>query len=286
MAIVFPESQPVDHLTAVAKKGRESGELWYPRGVAIDPTTNHIYVAEGDVNFPKVSIFSEFGEYLNSYTHKQMKALYGIAIDEDNLYVTDEEVHAVFHLKIDSDLNLVARIGSKGSAIGQFDHPRQLSISSNGDVYIADSYNNRIQILDCSLHPIREVAHPSMYIPRDVKLTAEEMYVLCPSYSPCVHVFTHTGHKLRSIITLGEGMQVSRPFFFCFDTEKNLFISDRRDHQIKIFSNEGSLLDTIGEYGHQGGMFRFPQGLAMTSNLKLVVVSDNHNYGVQIFSSL
>ena len=286
MAIAFPDSQPVDHLTAVAKRGQAPGELWYPRAVAIDPATNHIYVTEGIFILTRVSIFSDFGEFLNSYTHEYMKGLWGIAIHGNNLYLTDKKVHAVFHLKIETDLRLVARLGSRGSGIEQFDDPSQLSISTNGDVYIADTNNNRILILDSSIHPIREVTHPTIHKPWDVKLTTEEMYVLCSDGSPCVHVFNHTGHKIRSLITRGRGMQVTRAYFLCLDDKKNLFISDSRDHQIKIFSNEGSLLHTIRERGHQGGMFDFPLGLALASNLKLVAVSANHNYGLQIFSSL
>ena len=171
MAIAFPDSHPVDHLTAVAKIGKAPGELWCPRGVAIDPVTNHIYVAEGGLNynFARVSIFSESGKFLSIYSHEHMKALCGIAIHGNNLYVTDYEVHAVFHLKIEADFRLVARLGSRGSGIGQFDEPRQISISTNGDVYIADTNNNRIQVLDCSLNPLREVTHLSMHRPYDVK---------------------------------------------------------------------------------------------------------------------
>ena len=287
MALAFPDPEPVDHLIAVSRKGRAPGELLYPQGVAIDPATKHIYIAEGCYppwNFARVSIFSESGEYLNSYTHGTMKSLWGIAIHGNNLYVTDWNAHAVLHLKIESDLYLVARIGSRGSGIGQFDAPRQLAISPNGDVYVADVYNNRIQILDYSLNPIRKVTHPSIHRPYDVKLTTEEMYVITPDDSPCVHVFTHTGHKIRSLITCGEGMQVSCPLFFCLDVKENLFISDFQEHQIKMFSNEGSLLDTLGEYGHQVGMFYFPKGLALASNLSLVTVSNNRNYSLQIFS--
>ena len=286
MAIAFPDLQPVDHLTAVAKEGKAPGELWNPFGVAIDPATNYIYVTERGLNFARVSIFSEFGEFLNSYTHEHMESLWGIAIHGNNLYVTDDWLHAVFHLKIEADLRLVGRVGSRGSGMGHFDEPRQLSISTNGDVYIADRDNNRIQILDSSLHPIREVTDPSMHRPHDVKLTTEEIYVISRDDSPCVHVFNHSGHKMRSIITRGRGMQVFRPHFFCLDAKKNLFISDCWVHQIKIFSNEGALLDTIGEYGHQSGMFNYPQGLSLASNLKLVSVFVNHNCQLQIFSSL
>ena len=215
-----------------------------------------------------------------------MKSLRGIGMNVNNLYLTDTMVHAVFHLKIEADFRLVARLGSRGSGIGQFNYPCQLSISTNGDVYIADSRNNRIQILDCSLHPIREVKHPSMHRPYDVKLTTEEMYVLSLVYSPCVHVFNHTGHKIRSLITRGRGMQVDTSSFFCLDTKKNLIISDWGSHQIRIFSNEGALLHTIGEPGHQVGMFHYPQGLALISDLNLITVSSNDNYRLQFFSFL
>ena len=276
---VVPRYHDMRPKVTVAKRGKAPEELWSPQGIATDPATNHIYIAEGGIypNFARVSIFSESGEYLNSYTHKHMKSLYGIAIHENNVYVTDRRVHAVFHLKIEADFRLVTKLGSSGSGIGQFDYPSQLSISTNGDVYIADRDNNRIQILNCSLHPIREVTHPSMHWPRDVKLTTEEMYVLSRNDSPCVHVFNHTGHKIRSLITLGRGRQVTMPFFFCLDTKKNLIISDNSANQIKIFSNEEALFHTIGEYGHQTGMFDSPHGLALTSNLNLVTVSSNDN---------
>ena len=288
MAVAFSDPQPVEHLTAVAQKGKALGELWYPNGVAIDQATNQLYVAEGSwaPNFARVSIFSESGEHLESYTHEHMESLWGIAIHGSNMYVTDCELHAVFHLKKDVYFRLVTRLGSRGSGIGQFDDPCQLSISTNGDVYIADRCNNRIQILDSSLYPIREVAHPSMHWPLDVKLTAEAMYVLTSEDLSCVHLFTHTGHKMSSLITCGKGMQVARPFFFHLDTKNNLIISDFWANQIKIFSNDGALLQTIGEHGYQVGMLDRPRGLALTSNLNLVAVSSNYNYGLQIFSSL
>ena len=79
---VVPRYLQMNHAVAVAKEGQAPGELWYPNGAAIDPTTNHIYVAEGDFmpNFARVSIFSETGEYLRSYTHEYMESLQGIAI--------------------------------------------------------------------------------------------------------------------------------------------------------------------------------------------------------------
>ena len=64
------------------------------------------------------------------------------AIHRDNLYVTD------IQFKIEADMRLVAKLGSKGSGIGQFDYPRGLTVSINGDVFVVDCDRNRIQILD------------------------------------------------------------------------------------------------------------------------------------------
>ena len=275
-----------DHLTVVAKEGKAPGELWFPSCVAFDRVSNHIYVAEGDIldSFARVSIFSESGDFLNSYTHEEMKVLHGITIHGSNIYITDYSIHCVFHFKIEPNFSLVGMLGCRGSGMGQFDQPRELSTSTKGDVYIADRDNNRIQIIDSSLHPIRAVTHSSMHKPCDVKLTTDEMYVLCPVDSPCVHVFTHTGEKIRSLISCGEGMKVIKPQFLCLDIEGNFLISDWVPDLIKRFSDEGALHHTIGESGCEAGTFDFINGIVLTSNLSLVCLSWNPDCVLQIFS--
>ena len=47
-------------------------------------------------------------------------------------------------------------------------------------------------------------------------------------------------------------------------------------------SPEGNLLHTKGREGHQPGMFYCPRGVAVTPNRRLVCVSENKNYGLQI----
>ena len=268
-------------------------------GVAIDTVTNYIYVAEHNKIYHcyrqegqgRLCIFSEKGEHLHSYTHRDMKAPWGIAIHGNNAYVTDIKAHAVFHLRISgTQLHLLARKGIRGSAIGQFDYPHQLSVSVNKEIFVADYKNNRIQILDSSVHPIGEIRHPSIRYPRDVKLTADEMYVLTAFDATCIHVFSHKGVKIRSLITRGKGMQMVIPSFFCIDANQGLVIGDLRTNDIKVFSSEGVLLHKIGEQEHQVGMFHQPSGVTLIYNpnfkfSKLVVVSQNENYNPQIFFS-
>ena len=278
-----------DHLIACIKKGRAPGELWYPHGFAIDSNSNQIYVAEGNLgenNIARVSIFSETGEFLNTFSHPDMKEPYGIAIHTDNVYVTDRKEHSVFHFNVEAHFRLVARIGCRGSGIGQFNWPIQLAVSTNGDVFVADYHNNRVQILDCNLHYQRHLSLHSLTQPRDIKLTQDEVYILCRRFqflpsSPCIKVFSYSGVLIRSLIMCGPDCDARFPSFFCLDANSNFLISDCS--QIKIFSKEGTLLHTLGEDGHGVGMFQNFGGIALTENRKLIVVSQNRMYSLQIF---
>eukprot|EP00800_Vazella_pourtalesii_P010202 TRINITY_DN253_c0_g1_i6.p1 TRINITY_DN253_c0_g1~~TRINITY_DN253_c0_g1_i6.p1 ORF type:complete len:124 (-),score=20.70 TRINITY_DN253_c0_g1_i6:38-409(-) len=119
--------------------------------------------------------------------------------------------------------------------------------------------------------------------PFDVKVSRDCLYVLCPFSNPCMLVLTLEGDMLHSLITRGEGMDVSYPYFFCFDSLNNYVISDSSSHSIRVFSPEGNLLHTIGREGHQPGMFYCTKGVAVTPNRRLVCVSKNVNYCLQIF---
>ena len=270
---VIPQYQRMEQIVAVGETGKNPGQLYCPNGVAIDDTTNHIYIAEGYDGFARVSIFSERGDFLNSFTHERMGWPWGIAFYMNNVYVTDMQAVGVFHFKIEADILPVAALLGYGSTDGKFISPKQLTVSDNGDLYIADSNNHRIQILDESLNFKRSITHESMHCPEDVKLTTEEIYILSLINNPCVHVFSLAGDKLRSFITSRNiGMQVSRAYFFCLDAEKNLIISDCLDHCIKVFSSNGLLLHTIRDEQHFPGL-GCPHGIALTQQLKLVVIA-------------
>ena len=209
---------------------------------------------------------------------------HGIALHRDNIYVTDIIRHAVFHFRMEQQIRHVATLGwGEGSSGEQLNNPQGLTVSTDGDVFVTDCDNHRVQILDPSLRFKRHVTHQSMKYPRDVELTRDEMYVLCQD-SPCVLMFSHAGEMRRSLVTRGRGMQVSNAMFFFLDAQQNLFISDRGAHSVKIFSKDGICLHTVGQEGHGRGMLYHPTGVALTKDLNLVIVSHNDNFSLQIFS--
>ena len=267
-------------VVATGKKGSAPGELAAPYGVAIHEETHQIFVANCALD--RVEIFSETGEFISQLGVGQLSSPRGIAIHGDSLYVSGEYDHTVSQFSL-IEMCRVRRIGGEGSSDGQFNEPRQLTTDPIGRVFIADTDNDRICIHDPDLNHLHNITHESMSLPYDVKVSHDFLYVLCPNNSPCMLVLTLEGDMIHSLITCGEGMDVLRPLFFYLDPLSNFVLIDLESHSIRVFSPEDNLLHTMGREGHQQGMFDKPTGVAITSNGRLVCVSENRNYGLQIF---
>ena len=299
MAVRFPEGSQISstedecrdylftHMTAVMTRGKSTEELWKPRAIAIDSNTGEIYVAEGN---SRVTIFSETLEFLKTFTHKNMKSPWGIVIHNDSLYMTDILRHSVFYFKVTGaspsvrSFPLINEEGGIGSDTNNYNEPRQLAVFiTNGYIYVSDYYNHRIKILDEDLHYIRHISHTSMTTPSDVKLTPDAVYVLSDSDAYCIHVFSHAGGKIQSLIPCGYGPggQVEYPYFFCLDSRGNFVISDCVLCQIRIFSKEGKLIyKLIHDQWRTSSKF----GVAQTANEKLLTVSQDGYRLVNMFS--
>ena len=264
-------------VVATGNEGFAPGELNYPQSVAIHDETHQVFVA--NARNDSVEIFSESGEFLSQLGVGQLSYPWGIAIHGDGVYVSCLGDHTVNKFSL-TEMCLVRRIGGEGSDNGQFSSPRQLTTDLIGRVFIADSYNKRICVHDPDLNHLRNISHEFMSQPFDVKVSRDCLYVLCPN-NPCMHILTLEG-DIHSLITCEE-MDVLCPHFFCFDPLNNFVLNDDESHTIRVFSPEGNLLHTIGRKGHQPGMFSNPAGVAITPNGRLVCVSENENYGLQIF---
>ena len=129
-----------------------------------------------------------------------------------------------------------------------------------------------------------------MILPCDIKLTADEVFVLNlnPLHSRCcILVFNQKGLKLRSIIPRGLNIFSRLSHFpfpvFCLNSFGNFIISDRTSNEVKFFSKEETLFQKFGEFGVDPGMFNTITGLSLTANHKLVVVTMWGEYKLQIF---
>ena len=270
------KKQPV---LAVGKKGTAHNELGQPRGLALDEPNQLIYIA--DRGNSRIQVVSFAGKFLKMFGQGILGSPQGIAVTEDNVFVTDIYLHAVLQFS-KKDYKLVRRTGTYGGGEGQLNNPRALCIDYNGDVYVADCDNHRVSVFSKELNFLKHLGTQQLNTPHDVKVTPNSVVVLDSSHNR-IHFFSISGDLLRSYVTQGEDGMVYVPEFFCLDTAGNILISDWNRNNIKILSPSGQLIHEIGKLGHGRGELYCPFGICLSQTGVIFVVSRNSNFGLQSF---
>ena len=265
---------------SVGKKGRAEGQLDSPRGVAVDEKSKLIYVADKG----NISVFSMTGEYIDRLCEGQVQWPYGIAISEDNnVFVSDWGSDCVYKFKLPK-FQLVTKVGKEGTDVNEFSSPLYLTVTTDRSVLVADCGNHRIVVMDTDLKHKHYIKHQTMTRPRDVKVNNNKVYILSEEDSPCLHVFSLTGEKIRSLITRddwGNG-QVRECYSFYFDKKQNILMSDKEVGDIKVFSQEGALLHTLGHTWDKDKTI-VPYGITLTNTNKIICTSYETNFRLHIF---
>ena len=271
-------SQKKEPIMAVGKKGTADNEL-SATGLAIDELNQLIYIA--DLRNSRIQVVSFAGNFLKRFGQGILKSPFGIAVTEENVFVTDHDLHALLQFR-KKDCELMKRTDTEGRGDGQLKYPHGLCIDSNGDMYVADCLNDRVSVFSKELKFLNCLGTQQLYYPQDVKVTQDSVVVL--DWSPnCLHFFSRRGELLRSFLTQGEDGMVSSPEFFCLDIAGNILVTDRNRHCIKIFSPSGQLIHTIGKGGHRRGELYHPCGISVTQSGTIFVVSHNSNFCLQSF---
>jgi DNA-binding beta-propeller fold protein YncE len=79
---------------------------------------------------------------------------------QGNIFVSDGYCNNRV-VKYDKDGRFLAQAGSEkaGKALGEFNLPHGLQVDGQGNVWVADRTNNRYQVLDNNLKPLREITN-------------------------------------------------------------------------------------------------------------------------------
>ena len=248
------KKQPV---LAVGMYGSNDNELDWAAGLALDEVNQLIYIA--DCDHKRIQVVSFKGKFLKRFGQDILKGPWGIAVTEDNVFVTDEHLHALLQFS-KKDCKLVRRTGTEGAGEGQLCRPQGLCSDYNGDVYVAEPPNNRVSVFSKQLQFLKCLGTQQLKTPFDVKVTPNSLVIL--DWSPnCIHFYSRSGDLLSSCVTQGEDGMVYHPYFFCLDTAGNILITDSRRHDVKILSPSGHLIHEIGKEGHGRGELFYPCGI-------------------------
>jgi DNA-binding beta-propeller fold protein YncE len=127
-------------------------------GLAIDDA-DHLFVSDNALHV--VEEFDANHKYLGSFGNDVLRGPCGIAIDLENryLYVVDTDLDQVIVFDADTR-NVIRKIGTTGknhtlTDPGEFSKPTNAAIDSDGNLYVTDTLNDRVEIFDADGNFIR-----------------------------------------------------------------------------------------------------------------------------------
>ena len=153
------------YLRKFGGRGNGEGQFNAPWGVAIDRVRGYIYVADS-ANFrvQKLDMDGEFVMQWGSFGNNDGQFYFarGIAVDQSDgsVYVVDMGNHRI--MKFDTSTNVLPQMiakwgggagaGHASSTLaqepGQFRSPWGIAVDGQGDVFVSDTGNQRIQKFD------------------------------------------------------------------------------------------------------------------------------------------
>lgn len=172
----------------------------------------------------------------------------GLAVGPDgSVYVADSRNHRI--QKFDADGLLVKTFGSFGALEqntadpGKFNEPWGVAVGPDGSVYVADTWNHRVQKFDADGNFIK--------------------------------LWGHFGQAENFDALWG-------PRAVAVDAQGHVFVSDTGNKRVVIFDKDGNGVGSIGGAGFEAGLLDEPVGLALGKE-GLLYVADTWNQRIQRF---
>jgi len=142
----------IDRTAQVVRTLGERDQLSFPNGLAVDGA-GHVYVS--DSNNGRLLMFDAGGtvraQIGRGAGQGNLGLPRGLAVDgQGRVFVADATGQGVFIYRAPSDdsrrLDFLGFIGGEGVADAQFEYPNSVAVDARGRVYVADTFNDRVQI--------------------------------------------------------------------------------------------------------------------------------------------
>lgn len=214
----------------------------------------------------------------------------GLAIGRDGtIYVADTGNHAVRRITRDGVVTTLAgdrvagyRDGPGGQA--RFNGPVGLAIDTDGRVIVADTYNDRIRLIerDGTVRTVAGSERPGLadgagtdaqfHTPCGVAVDAAGTIYVADTGNGLIRTIDRDGHVTTPAQALG--IDLGRPIGIAVDSRREVYVSDERGRILAIGSTTRTLAGSTPGFRDGPGdaaRFRSPRGLAVAGPARLVV---------------
>ena len=184
-----------------------------------------------------------------SFGRGLLKRPTGLAVDpvSGRVFVADTHGHDV--KVFDRDGVLLATWGRRGEGLGEFNFPTHLTWAQ-GELYVTDTLNNRIQILDgVSGEARRSLGERGLTVgnlvrPKGVAVDSQRNVYVVESYYDHLLVFDRLGRFLMGFGGVGKGSgRFYLPSGVWIDSRDRVFIADTFNGRVAVFQFLGGGAD-------------------------------------------
>jgi sugar lactone lactonase YvrE len=177
-----------------------------------------------------------------------------------NTYISDGYINSRV-AKVDKDGNWIKSWGERGSGPGQFNTPHAIATDAEGNVYVADRGNHRIQVFDGDGKFLRQMVI-DLPVPAGAK--------------PAI------GNMPGEAAIAGGTFAPGSPWTLCITPPPNqvLYSADAWPGRIYKLSLDGKVLGMLGQSGKQLKQFGWIHAMACPSE-NLLYVGELLNWRVQ-----
>ena len=232
-------------------------------------------------NYTKLRSFGHAGSGGNNLTSPR-----GVAISSDNIVFIASQ-HCVTKFTLDGQF--IASVGSLGSGRLQFNIPYAIAYNdTNNKVYVCDTYNHRITILNLDLTFHRSFSSGGsetgrFYKPFGISVDSRGNVLVADGGSNRIQVFDASGHYLSSITHTTPEQKLQAPVSVSVAPDDCVYVVEYDSDRVSIFDQTGKYIKSFGKRGDKDGEFNDPYAIAV-SDEGYVYVSDTGNNQIQVFT--
>ncbi|MCK5635692.1 MAG: tetratricopeptide repeat protein, partial [Anaerolineales bacterium] len=237
-------------------------------------------------------IFGDSGNGPGQFNHPVDVAINQVG----EIYITDSLNHRTQHLNSDGEILHIwgefASIAEEPAPGGTFNEPWGIAVAPDGSVYVADTWNHRIQFFTStgeflgmfgSFGSGEELT--DMWGPRDVVIDSlGRLYVADTGFKRIV-IFDSEGNPL-GVLSQGSGSdegELDEPVGITLSDEEEVFVADTWNQRVQIFSSEGQFLDKWPVPGWYGNSMDNKPYLALDNDGQ-IFITDPEGYKVLVLS--
>jgi DNA-binding beta-propeller fold protein YncE/Tfp pilus assembly protein PilF len=179
--------------------------------------------------------------------------------------------------------------GQEGREIDQFRQPGAVVVDDSGRIYVADTYNHRVQVFAPDGHFIQAFGvegaqRGALLRPKGLAWGPNHLLYVVDTGNHRIQAFDQHGQVVMVLGSFGNlPGQFNAPEGITVDADNTLYIADTQNHRVQKFAPDGSFLLSWGRSGSGKGEFLGPSDVALDREGRVLVV-DTQNHRVQVFA--